>query len=90
MNSRRRSPSTRPPRFSVQAGQTFTVGFIDNTYRIVERGRRTRVVMIATTLLDSMRYSKQQIAMLYGLRWEIETNFRRFKTPARSENIVNV
>ena len=49
-------------------------------YRIVERGRRTRVVTIATTLLDSMRYTKQRIANLYGLRWEIETNFRHLKS----------
>jgi hypothetical protein len=41
-------------------------------YRITVKGRRTRVVTIATTLLDPMRYPKREIAKLYGLRWEIE------------------
>jgi hypothetical protein len=49
-------------------------------YRIVVRGMRTRVVSITTTLLDPMRYPKREIARLYGLRWEIETNFRHLKT----------
>jgi hypothetical protein len=48
-------------------------------YRITTRGRRTRVVTIATTLLDPMRYPKRCIAELYGLRWEVETNFRHLK-----------
>jgi hypothetical protein len=48
-------------------------------YRITVRGRRTRVVTIATTLLDPMRYPKHKIAELYGLRWEVETNFRHLK-----------
>src|SRR5665213_663843 len=41
-------------------------------YHIIVRGRRTRVVTILTTLLDAMLYTKQQIATLYGMRWEIE------------------
>jgi hypothetical protein len=56
-------------------------------YRIVERGRRTRVVTIATTLLDSMLYTKHEIAKLYGLRWEIETNFRHLKTTMKMEQL---
>jgi hypothetical protein len=56
-------------------------------YRIVMRGRRTRVVIIATTLLDPMRYSKQQIANLYGMRWEVETNFRHLKTTMKMEHL---
>lgn len=50
------------------------------SYRVEARGMRTRVVIIATTLLDSMRYPKREIARLYGLRWEMETNFRHLKT----------
>lgn len=56
-------------------------------YYIVERGRRTRVVTIATTLLDSMLYSKQEIGKLYDLRWEIETNFRHLKTSMKMEQL---
>jgi len=56
-------------------------------YRITARGMRTREVTIATTLLDPMRYPKRQIARLYGLRWEIETNFRHLKTTMKMEHL---
>jgi hypothetical protein len=56
-------------------------------YRVTARGMRTRVVTIATTLLDPMRYPKREIALLYGLRWEIETNFRHLKTTMGMEHL---
>jgi hypothetical protein len=56
-------------------------------YRITARGMRTREVTIATTLLDPMRYPKREIARLYGLRWEIETNFRHLKTTMKMEHL---
>jgi hypothetical protein len=56
-------------------------------YRITARGMRTRVVTIATTLLDPMRYPKREIARLYKLRWEQETNFRHLKTTMKMENL---
>jgi hypothetical protein len=48
---------------------------------------RTREVTLATTLLDAMRYPKREIARLYGLRWEIETNFRHLKTTMKMEHL---
>ena len=56
-------------------------------YRITVKGRRTRVVTIATTLLDAMLYTRQEIAKLYGLRWEVETNFRHLKTTMKMEQL---
>jgi len=56
-------------------------------YCITARGMRTREVTIATTLLDPMRYPKREIAKLYGLRWEIETNFRHLKTTLKMEHL---
>jgi len=56
-------------------------------YHIVVPGRRTRVVTIATTLLDPMRYPKREIVRLYGLRWEIETNFRHLKTTMNMDQL---
>jgi IS4 transposase len=46
---------------------------------IAERGRRTRVITLATTLLDPERYPAAEVAALYGQRWQIETNFRHLK-----------
>ncbi len=56
-------------------------------FRIVIKGRRTRVVTIATTLVDAMLYTKHAIAHLYGLRWEIETNFRHLKKTMKMEHL---
>jgi hypothetical protein len=56
-------------------------------YRITAKGYRTRVVTVATTLLDATRYPKHEIARLYGLRWEIETDFRHLKTTLRMEHL---
>lgn len=48
--------------------------------RIVRKGYRTRVVVIATTLLDDTVYSADDIAELYRMRWDAEINLRSLKT----------
>jgi len=48
-------------------------------YRVVVPGRRTRVVTLVTTLLDSRRYSRRALAALYGLRWTVESNLAHLK-----------
>jgi len=48
-------------------------------YRIAVPGRRTQVVTLVTTLLDSRRYSRRALAELYGLRWTVETNLAHLK-----------
>lgn len=56
-------------------------------YPIVVPGRRTRIVTIVTTLLDPIRFPKREIARLYGLRWEIETNFRHLKQTMKMDSL---
>ena len=51
------------------------------------RGRRTRVVTIATTLLDPDRYPREKVAELYGLRWSVETHFAELKTTLRMRRV---
>ena len=51
------------------------------------RGRRTRVVTIATTLLDPVKYPKARVAELYGLRWQVETHFLELKTTLRMRRV---
>lgn len=48
-------------------------------FSIALKGRRTRVITLATTLLDPERYPAADVAALYGQRWQIETNFRHLK-----------
>ena len=56
-------------------------------YHLKGRGRRTRVVTIATTLLDPVRYPKEKVAQLYGLRWSVETHFAELKTTLRMRRV---
>jgi hypothetical protein len=48
-------------------------------YRVEIPGYRTRVITLVTTLLDSLIYSKAELAELYRLRWRIELNLRHIK-----------
>lgn len=49
-------------------------------YTIERTGFRVKQVTLTTTLLDAERYSAEQLAEAYRLRWSIETSFRHLKT----------
>jgi Transposase DDE domain len=51
------------------------------------KGQRTRVVTIATTLLDPILYPKDKIAELYGVRWQVETHFAELKTTLKMRKL---
>ncbi|MGH9520458.1 MAG: IS4 family transposase, partial [Terriglobales bacterium] len=48
-------------------------------YCIAIPGRRVRVVTVVTTLLDAKTYTRQDIAELYGFRWNSELDIRSIK-----------
>jgi Transposase DDE domain len=48
-------------------------------YQVLQRGCRTKQVTLVTTLLDPQLYPAQDLADLYGQRWQIETNLRHLK-----------
>jgi len=48
-------------------------------YNVVEPGFRTETITIATTLTDESLYSKEDIAQLYGFRWNSELDIRSIK-----------
>ena len=54
-------------------------------YQIARPGFRVREVTLVTTLLDAQRYSAEQLAEAYGLRWSIETCFRHIKTTMKMD-----
>jgi hypothetical protein len=56
-------------------------------YHIRARGQRTRVVTVATTLLDPALYPREKVAELYGLRWSVETHFAELKTTLRMRRV---
>ena len=56
-------------------------------YKIVENGRRTQTMTVVTTLIDAEKYTKEEIAQLYGFRWNVELDIRSIKD---SLNLVHV
>lgn len=48
-------------------------------YNVVEPGKRTKVVDVITTLIDPQEYTKDDIAQLYGFRWNSELDIRSIK-----------
>lgn len=49
------------------------------------KGFRSRTVMVATTLRDTVRYPRERIAALYGDRWTVELRIRDVKTTLAME-----
>ena len=56
-------------------------------YPIEARGQRTRLVTIATTLVDPALYPAEKITELYGLRWQVETHFAQLKTSMKMSQL---
>src|ERR1700680_3575938 len=48
-------------------------------FSVTEPGCRSRTLIVATTLLDSQTYSKEDIADLYHYRWHVELDIRAIK-----------
>ncbi len=55
-------------------------------FSIVEPGRRTKSIEIITTLIDADDYSKEDIAELYGFRWNSELDIRSIKIESKSRS----
>ena len=56
-------------------------------YTVPRKGCRTRVVYVATTLLDPLACPHETIMRLYGHRWNIETCFNQLKTHAKMNTL---
>ena len=48
-------------------------------YNVVEKGRRTKTLTVVTTLVNADQYTKEDIASLYGFRWNSELDIRSIK-----------
>jgi len=48
-------------------------------YSLVARGRRSKSITVVTTLTDSVEYPAEEIAELYGHRWNVELDIRQIK-----------
>jgi len=48
-------------------------------FDVKELGRRTQTITVITTLTDPRRYPKEEIANLYGFRWNVELDILQIK-----------
>lgn len=56
-------------------------------YSVEQPGFRTRIVTLATTLLDANLYSADELANLYRRRWQAELHLRSLKTHLQMEHL---
>jgi len=55
--------------------------------RVAQRGFRTRVVVVVTTLLDPQQTTKEDLASLYRARWNNELDLRSIKSTMQMHDL---
>lgn len=82
-------PPSKPKWMSVEQYAALPDTLVVRELRFIlpRRGQRTLCVTIATTLLDPLRYPKNKIAELYGVRWQVETHFAELKTTLKMRKL---
>lgn len=75
---------TKPRRPAWMSPSTYealptTMAIREMRLRIVRKGFRTRVILIATTLTDAREYPKEDLTALSRRRWEVELDIRSLK-----------
>ncbi|MHB9081729.1 MAG: IS4 family transposase [Pirellulaceae bacterium] len=76
---------TRPTRPEWMNAETYaripeTLELREIRYNIVEPGCRTKNIDIITTLVDADEYTTEELAALYGFRWNSELDIRSVKS----------
>lgn len=56
-----------------------TITLRETRFRVTENGRRTETLTVVTTLLDPREYTAEDIAELYGFRWNVELDILQIK-----------
>lgn len=56
-------------------------------FQVVEPGRRTKTLTVITTLTDPQAYTAEEIAQLYGFRWNVELDIRAIKQSLHLDHV---
>ena len=56
-------------------------------YKVEQKGFRTREITLATTLINSEVYQADDLATLYGRRWNVELHIRSLKTQMQMDHL---
>lgn len=81
--------TARPDWVTPEMARAFpdTLTLRETRVRIVQRGFRTRAVIVITTLLDPVAFPAEALAELYRCRWDAELNLRSLKTEMGLEQL---
>lgn len=82
----------KPPRPSWMDRQTYasipnTLSLREIRYNVIEPGRRTQSLTVVTTLTDPNIYPQDDIAELYGSRWNAELDIRSIKQTLHLDHV---
>ena len=56
-------------------------------FNVAAPGRRTETLTVITTLTDPKAFSREDIATLYGFRWNVELDIRNIKQALRLDHV---
>ena len=56
-------------------------------FHVTVPGRRTQTITLITTLTDPQAYSKEDLAELYGFRWNVELDIRHIKQTLHLDHV---
>jgi putative transposase len=56
-------------------------------FSIIEPGFRTKSIIVITTLIDPNEFSQEDIANLYGYRWNVELDIRSIKSNLNLDHV---
>jgi hypothetical protein len=79
----------RPEWMSVEEYQSYPpwLEIRELRIRVQQKGFRTREIIVHTSLLDDVAYSKEDIAALFRRRWQAELHLRSLKTVMQMEHL---
>lgn len=83
---------TRPARPAWMDEATYTLipetlTMREISYRVVRPGYRTQAIVLATTLIDPEAYPREDLAELYGFRWNSELDLRAIKQTLNLDHV---
>lgn len=56
-------------------------------FQVTEPGKETEIITVITTLTDATEYSKEDIAELYGFRWNVEVDILQIKQTLNLDHV---
>jgi putative transposase len=83
---------TRPQRPQWMAPEQYdqipeTLTLREVKFQVTVPGRRTKTLTVITTLTDPQAYSREDLAALYGFRWNVELDIRQIKQTLHLDHV---